>query len=241
MMRRAGDWAVRGTGGSDMKQRFVVLALGVLAALALVPTSIARADPGGQQDHPRGLAQACSHENVSEKNPNCPEDGDDESNDPNAPPAGGSGSSPQDGERQASCLSADGDSGVTTCAADDDADGVVNGFDNCRATYNPGQADHDGDGWGNRCEPAHRYDGDNDGAADDRDNCPSDANAGQRDADGDGAGDVCDGDDGADTGAANGVPDQVDPYYAELHAAAIGAVSSGGDAVEDAIGRLPQP
>lgn len=49
-------------------------------------------------------------------------------------------------------------SGRTSCLSscdfsdDDDGDGVINGFDNCRDTPNAGQQDCDGDGDGNACD-----------------------------------------------------------------------------------------
>ena len=62
--------------------------------------------------------------------------------------------------------------------------------------YNPGQADTDGDGWGDVC-----------------DNCPRDYNLGQQDTDGDGVGDFCDlcpgFDDHADADA-DGIPGSCD-------------------------------
>ncbi len=38
-------------------------------------------------------------------------------------------------------------------ALDTDADGIVNGFDNCTTVANPAQTDGDGDGYGNACDP----------------------------------------------------------------------------------------
>ena len=52
---------------------------------------------------------------------------------------------------------------------DEDADGVVDGIDNCPSVYNPDQANGDGDGLGDAC-----------------DNCPSLTNPGQEDGDADG-------------------------------------------------------
>ena len=71
---------------------------------------------------------------------------------------------------------------------DSDADGAIDGSDNCVNSYNPDQADLDHDGVGDACDP----DDDNDGVADMDDNCPDVANADQADADGDWIGDACD-------------------------------------------------
>ena len=60
-------------------------------------------------------------------------------------------------------------------AQDLDADGVVDGEDNCVEAPNPGQEDGDGDKVGDAC-----------------DNCPALANADQGDGDGDKVGDLCD-------------------------------------------------
>ena len=88
-----------------------------------------------------------------------------------------------------------------TGGEDADGDGVEDTADNCPSVANPGQADLDGDGQGDACDP----DNDNDGAADAQDNCPRAANADQLDTDGDGQGDACDGDDDND-----GLPDAGD-------------------------------
>jgi len=73
-------------------------------------------------------------------------------------------------------------------ASDGDCDGADDVVDNCPVKWNPTQADNDGDGLGNRCDP----DKDGDLVANDVDNCRKDSNAGQADSDGDGAGDACD-------------------------------------------------
>lgn len=57
---------------------------------------------------------------------------------------------------------------------DDDGDGVLDPFDNCRGLTNTDQADRDTDGVGDLC-----------------DNCPDAANGDQADADGNGVGDAC--------------------------------------------------
>jgi hypothetical protein len=71
---------------------------------------------------------------------------------------------------------------------DSDADGASDEADNCPLTYNPEQADADGDGLGDAYDPD---DADGDGYPNYADNCrlvPND----QRDADRDGIGDACD-------------------------------------------------
>ncbi len=75
---------------------------------------------------------------------------------------------------------------------DADGDGVTDASDNCPAAANPDQADADGDGTGNVCDPTPNGDSDGDGVDNLSDNCPAVANPDQADADGDGTGNVCD-------------------------------------------------
>ncbi len=87
---------------------------------------------------------------------------------------------------------------VAAGPTDSDFDGDINDFDNCKATYNPGQQDADADRIGDACDCApstynsSQADSDADGLADACDNCPLIQNPGQDDADNDGIGNLCD-------------------------------------------------
>ena len=78
--------------------------------------------------------------------------------------------------------------------ADADGDGLGDTCDNCPNNANPDQADSDFDGIGNACDPCVGFgpDPDGDGRCNFNDNCPNDPNPGQEDTDGDGIGDACD-------------------------------------------------
>jgi hypothetical protein len=75
---------------------------------------------------------------------------------------------------------------LSTIGSDYDGDGILDPVDNCPTTFNPDQADTDGNGEGDVCE-----DSDGDGILDFEDNCIFIPNPDQADADGDGEGDVC--------------------------------------------------
>jgi hypothetical protein len=100
----------------------------------------------------------------------------------------------------------------TAAEVDADSDGLPNDADNCPDAANADQANADGDGPGDACDP----DDDNDAIPDTADNCPAAANAGQGNADGDGPGDACDGDDDNDgaADAADNCPTAANPDQA---------------------------
>ncbi|MCA1684002.1 MAG: thrombospondin type 3 repeat-containing protein [Actinobacteria bacterium] len=124
--------------------------------------------------------------------------------------------------------------------ADGDADGVPDAADNCPDAANPDQADADGDGLGEACDP----DADGDGIPDESDNCPAGANTDQADADGDGLGDACD-PDGDGDGLANTVdncPAEANPGQQDADGDGLGDAcdpDGDGDGVADTIDNCP--
>jgi len=86
--------------------------------------------------------------------------------------------------------------GVAGGVNDIDGDGVPDREDNCPNVPNSDQADSDGNGDGDLCDPfdpnAGFIDFDNDGVVDQIDNCVAVFNPDQLDSDGDGVGDICD-------------------------------------------------
>jgi hypothetical protein len=150
-----------------------------------------------------------------------------------APPAPGglSGAQTHDGHAHVHAANGDGFVPIFPNPAlfeqDADGDGTPEGSDNCPALDNASQADLDGDGFGDACDPDEDGDGlsgdednapgdtdndgapngaddddDGDGVADSSDNCALASNGGQENTDGDDQGDVCDLDDDGD-----GLPD----------------------------------
>jgi gliding motility-associated-like protein len=80
--------------------------------------------------------------------------------------------------------------GCSESQLDPDNDTVFGDDDNCPFTYNPNQADTDGDGQGDACDS----DDDNDGIPDSLDNCSLTSNSNQENSDLDGIGNACDSD-----------------------------------------------
>jgi hypothetical protein len=77
---------------------------------------------------------------------------------------------------------------VPVVETDNDGDGIADAEDNCPDLSNAGQADSNGAGRGDACDP----DDDNDGVRDSDDNCRAVQNPAQEDGDDDGLGDACD-------------------------------------------------
>lgn len=114
----------------------------------------------------------------------------------------GSGGGTFNGNADALTIGVSGDDTTYNFDVDVDTDGdsVVDVLDNCPSTPNPDQADFDGDGVGDVCDPDTDGDGINNGT----DNCPTMPNANQADFDNDGKGDACDADIDGDSVANEG-------------------------------------
>ncbi len=85
------------------------------------------------------------------------------------------------------------EAGICGCwipESETDGDGLLDCVDNCPASFNPDQADGDGDDIGDLCE--NPFDQDGDGVLNGNDNCPSVSNLGQENRDEDNFGDACD-------------------------------------------------
>lgn len=128
----------------------------------------------------------------------------------------------------------------TVIPPDQDGDGIADAADNCPLVANANQADVDGDGIGDLCDP----DNDNDGVPNLQDNCPLTRNPDQLDTDGDGLGNACDNDDDNDgvLDAADNCPVSVNPDQADLDGDHIGNVcdpDDDNDGIEDAVDNCP--
>jgi uncharacterized repeat protein (TIGR01451 family) len=128
----------------------------------------------------------------------------------------------------------------TVIPPDQDGDGIADAADNCPLVANANQADVDGDGIGDLCDP----DNDNDGVPNLQDNCPLTRNPDQLDTDGDGLGNACDNDDDNDgvLDAADNCPLSVNPDQADLDGDRIGNVcdpDDDNDGIEDAVDNCP--
>ena len=193
-----------------MNRRFALLVAGLMGLVATFVVGTGAAYGDGQGG---GLEEACSHEVPQEQNPNCNPDKHEDRQGGTNQPVNEPG--PGVDQQLQTCVEAGIAAGSPEgCTNDADEDGTAEPFDNCPGKANEDQADFDGDGNGDACDP-YKYDADHDGEVDDtdqdgirdpKDNCVDDANHNQADQDDDGLGDVCDDDDND-----NGVPDDLDP------------------------------
>ncbi|MBU1535246.1 thrombospondin type 3 repeat-containing protein, partial [Myxococcota bacterium] len=119
------------------------------------------------------------------------------------------------------------------CERDQDNDFIVDIIDNCPLVPNYDQADSDGNGVGDLCEP-DPADYDHDGVANEIDNCPNHYNPLQEDSNNNGVGDVCEPNpDDADLDGVENADDNCPYHYNPLQE------DSDGDGVGDVCEPLP--
>jgi len=140
-----------------------------IEVLALDPGSDADADMDGVQDSADNCPTVPNHDQADA-------DGNGRGDACESSSGGPAGPAPRPADRP-------------TPPKDTDLDGVPDDVDRCPNVPDAGQADLDGDGMGDACDP----DGDGDGVPDSLDDCPRAPDPLQSDLDQDGAGDACQG------------------------------------------------